>query len=183
MVSTPSYSFAHSGPVLVCGNAACLFDDVSRARSVVGDVPVIAINGAAKVIKADALYSKHPERFITFRWLDGQQFHFNTTPTIHADTRAKEKPACVDYWWEGIWGGGGSAWDARKLAHYLGFDLVVLCGCPLVPGPYTNGGGIGGYMTDKNVVQDLRDGLEKDSKWHTGAYSMSGWTRELLGEC
>lgn len=179
--ATPPYLYTHSGPVLVCGNAACLFDDVARARAIFENAPVIAVNGAAKVIQAVALYSKHPERFTAFRWLEAQRFHFGAKPTTHADTRAAGKPPCVDYWWTGLWGGGGSAWDARKLAHFMGYAPVVLCGCPLDPGPYTNGGGIGGFMTDKQVVQDLRDGLARETPWHAGAYSMSGYTRELLG--
>ena len=180
---SPPYSFQHTGPVLVCGNAECLFNDLHRAKSLFGDIPVIAVNGAAKVVRADALYSKHPERFISYRWLEAQKFHFSTTPLIHADTRAATRPSYVDYWWTGVWGGGGSAWDARKLAYFVGYDPIILCGCPLDPGPYTNGGGIGGYMTDAKVVQDLRDGMAKETEWHNGAFSMSGWTKDLLGSC
>src|SRR3990167_3751801 len=98
--ASPPFPVSHSGPVLVCGDAACLLYDVERARKLVGDVSVIAVNGAAKVIKADHLYSKHHERFITFRWIDAQQFHYGKGFTVHADLKAlnkSKKVDCVDH--------------------------------------------------------------------------------------
>ena len=182
VVSTPLYPFSHSGPVLVCGGAQCLFEDIKRARSILGEVPIIAVNGAAKLVPAVAIYSKHPEKFVPRRWLEGQQFHFGKT-TVHADIRASTRPSCVEYWWEGLWGGGGSAWDARKLAAFLGFSPVVLCGCPMIAGPSVGSLGFGSFMHREDITDELYQGLAKDTEWHEGAYSMSGRSRDILGEC
>lgn len=63
----------------------------------------------------------------------------------------------------------------------MGFFPVILCGCPLEVGPYMNGSNIGGFMADEKIVESLRIGIEVEPEWHEGVYSMSGWTKELLG--
>lgn len=178
---SPPYSFQHTGPVLVCGSAACLYDDLERARKRYPDASVIAVNGAAKLVPAIVLYSKHPERFIERRWLSAQRFFFGDHAVVHADVRAATRPPCIEYWWTGLWGGGGSAWDARKLATVLGFAPIVLCGCPLVAGPHVGSLSFASFMHREDVVDGFRREIEVDTKWHEGVYSMSGWTRELLG--
>ena len=47
--SAPPYPLQHKGPALVVGSAACFHDDLARAKVIFGDVPVIAVNGAARV--------------------------------------------------------------------------------------------------------------------------------------
>lgn len=180
--SSPRYLFQHVGPCLVAGNAFCLHDDIARARKLFHDAPAIAVNGAAREVKAIALYSSHPERFVApgFEWIRHQRRLFGDGFTVHA---SKFVPDClhVQYWWEDARGGGGSAWGARKLAGLMGFDPVVLCGCPLVPGNYA-GDRPGQIMTRLKVLEPMRREIEEDTAWHHGAYSMSGWTRNLLGE-
>lgn len=176
--STPLYRVEHSGTVLVCGNAFCLSDDLERSRSFFPDAPIIAVNGASWEVKAFALFSQHPERFVQFghEWIRRQR-KFHNDFTVHAF--GKGKLAYVDYWWS-IKRGGGSAWGARKVAHYMGFDTVILCGCPLEVGNYVNYRP-GELMTHQVVINDLRRGIERDVVWHEGVLSMSGWTAELLG--
>ncbi len=180
-ISVPPYPISHTGPVLVCGSAKCLFDDLEQATATFGPLPVIAVNGAAKIIPALAIYSKHPERFITRRWLESQRLQFGDGASVHADNRAATHPKCVEYWWEGLWGGGGSAWDARKLAVSLGFSKVILCGCPMIAGHHVGALGFGSFMHREDVVEVFRRDIEADIDWHEGAFSMSGWTRDLLG--
>lgn len=171
------YPYRHSGPCIVAGFAECLHEDLAKAKSIVGEVPVIAVNGAASAVKALILFSQHPERFSEYRWIEKQK-HFGADFTVHA--RGDGSLPWVDYWWP-TKGGGGSAWHARKVAALIGFDTVVLCGCPLDPGPYVGGHSIGGFMHRQDVVDDLFDYVKNDKEWHKGAYSMSGRTRDLLG--
>ena len=177
-VSNPPYRVEHSGTVLVCGNAFCLSDDLERSHSFFPDIPIIAVNGASREVKAFALFSQHPERFVQFghEWIRRQR-KFHSDFTVHAPGNGEL--ACIDYWWS-IKRGGGSAWGARKMAHYMGFDTVILCGCPLEIGNYVNHQP-GELMTHQSVIDDLRLGIERDVEWHNGVYSMSGWTGELLG--
>jgi hypothetical protein len=182
--ANPPYLSKHSGPVLVVGNAWCLADDLARARALFPDAPCIAINGAAAEVKALALYTWHPDRLAArpFAWIEKQRALFGGGFTVHGARPYPEMP-WVEHWWHCTKkGGGGSAWGARKMAWLMGFAPVVLVGCPLVPGPYVNGSGIGGWMTKDHIVQDLVDQIAADKDWHQGACSMSGETKRILGE-
>lgn len=173
-VSTPPYTFRHSGPVLVCGNAWCLHEDLERVKSLYPEAPLIAVNGASREIPAFMLVSQHPENFVNARWVHHQR-KFKTTFTVHAT----KSFSLVDYVWE-LNHRGGSAWLARKIAGSIGFDPVILCGCPMEVGNYASHKP-GLLMSKKHVVEELAKQILKDEEWHKGCYSMSGWTRELLG--
>ncbi len=171
-VSAPPYFPQHSGSCIVAGNAWNLHNDLTSAHEIFGELPVIAVNGAAREVQAFALYTMHPERFPEWaRWQRKIHDGFKT----HTSNREGNT---ADYIWPSR-GGGGSAWGARKVASFMGFDKVVLCGCPLEIGGYT-GYRPGGFMTRQNIVDDLRHGIEQEPEWHEGCISMSGWTRELL---
>lgn len=179
--ASPLYEHKHAGPVIVAGNAWCLHDDLAAARAKVGDVPVIAVNGAALDVKAIALFSYHPQRFIErgCEWIRHQRRLFGQDFSVHASKYEAGIPY-VQHWWEDTRGGGGSAWGARKLAWLMGFDPVILVGCPLAPGNYT-GHRPGLIMTKSEVVAQYASEIESDVDWRDGAFSMSGRTREILG--
>lgn len=179
-VSSPPFPMRYSGDCIVAGNAEGLHDDLAAAREILGDVPVIAVNGASREVKAIALFSKHPDRYIEMRWISHQRRLFGDGFTVHAPGRGSKMP-WVNYWWPDAEGRGGSAWGARKLACLIGFDRVVLCGCPLEPGPYCGGHNLGGFMHRTDVCDNLFDGIKAETDWHGGAHSMSGRTKELLG--
>lgn len=151
-----------------------MHDDLERAREIFPDAFVIAVNGAASELRAQVLFTFHPEKMS--RWSGKQERKFGPGFTTHSNNPG------LDYRWKGLGGRGGSAWGARKLAHFLGLGPVVLVGCPLEVGAYTNGSGLGGYMTRQDVVDNLYDTFAGDIEWHENAYSMSGRTRDILGE-
>ena len=102
-VSSPAFSLRFSGPVIVAGNAWCLHDDISEARKTWPDAPVIACNGAAREVKAIALYSRHPERFTEhpYDWIGRQRRKFGDGFTVHSSNierngAALTAPAVVD---------------------------------------------------------------------------------------
>lgn len=172
--------------MLVCGFAWCLDEDLQGAREMFPDAPVIAVNGSAGAVKAFALYSQHPLRLP--KWVAMQRAKFGDGFEVHAAGYAHlatklgvlQPTPWVDYYWGGISSSGTSPWGARKLAVALGFDLVVLCGMPLEVGRYADGRGSKSF-SNKEVVEHYRRKVERDIDWHSGARSMSGWTRELLG--
>lgn len=164
--------------MLVCGSAWCLADDLARARALHPDAPAIAVNGAAALVKAIALYSKHPERFKSWGWI-AAQFMRHDGFTVHG-SQAQDGMPWVDHWWPDARGGGGSAWGARKLAWLMGFDPVILCGCPLTPGNYAEHKP-GVLMTQQTVIDRFRRQIEAEPQWHAGVTSMSGWTEEFFG--
>ena len=174
-------SAMNKGTCIVAGNAWTLHDDLNRARSVVGDVPVIAVNGAAREVKAVVLFSAHPDRFMErgYEWIRHQKRLFGPDFTVHGATHKPDMP-WVEHWWGPLPGGGGSAWGARKVAKLMGFSTVVLCGCPLSPGNYA-GDRPGLIMTRPEIVGQYASEIASDTGWHEGCYSMSGATREILG--
>jgi hypothetical protein len=179
--AVPGYAHRHTGPAIVAGNAWCLHDDLKAARAIVGDAPVIAVNGAAREVKAIALFSYHPQRFIErgCEWIRHQRRLFGNDFTVHAARYDTGMPY-VQHWWEDARGGGGSAWGARKLAWLMGFDPVVFVGCPLTPGNYA-GDRPGMNMTRDDCIAPYRAAIAADTEWHQGVHSMSGWTREFFG--
>ena len=179
--SAPPYLAAHSGPCIVAGNAFNLHADLAGAWALFPETPVIAVNGASGEVAAFALFSYHPIQFIQRPWAwIGKHNRFGGTYTVHG-ARFEEGMPWVHHWWGGARGRGGSAWGARKLASLLGFMPVVLCGAPLVPGNYA-GHKLGNFMARQVVVDDLLRDITADVDWHEGAFSMSGRTRDLLGE-
>ena len=152
---------------IVAGNAASLHSDLKGL-----DYPIIAVNGASREVKAFALFTQHPDKFP--KWVRYQQ-------RFHQDFKVYscvESPHSI---LKDIPKGGGSAWGARKLATILGFDKVILCGCPMTPGPYVGNHNLGGFMHRKDIVDELFGQIKRDVDWHKGCISMSGRTKELLG--
>lgn len=141
----------------------------------------MAVNGASREIRANFLFSFHPERFVECgsEWIRHQRRLFGSAFTVHGAKFLPNMP-WVDFWWERARGKGGSAWGARKVAGLMGFSPVVLCGAPLVPMNYASHR-MGMNMTKPEIVRQYASEIESDIDWHEGAYSMSGRTREILG--
>ena len=163
--------------IIVAGNAWTLHEDLGKAKKY-GELPIIAVNGASKEVKAEHLYSQHPERLLSMGWIRYQR-RFHSDFTVHAPGNGDL--SYVDHWWQ-IKKTGGSAWGARKLATLLGFKYIILCGCPMETGPYVGNHNLGGLMYKTNVVKDLQDQIASDKEWHKGCISMSGFTKDLLGD-
>lgn len=180
--SYPMYPTRHSGPVLVCGNAWNLLEDVAAARRVdrLKDAPVIGVNGASAHVRLDFLFSRHPQKLRKWRAKQAMRGHAFTVHSGGSAEDASHYPA-VDYWWRDVGGQGTSTWSARKLARHLGFDEVVLCGMPLEVGGYCRDTVPAKHFRSKSKIKFYREGVAKDVSWHDGVTSMSGWTRELLG--
>ena len=116
---------------------------------------------------------------MSFRWVERQR-KFHDDFTVHG-TSARVGMPWVNHWWPDAVSGGSSAWGARKLAWLMGFNPVVLCGCPLEIGPYT------GYrpaqlMSEQKTMDAFHRSIEAEPEWRDGVSSMSGWSARYLGE-
>lgn len=182
----PVYCQKHSGTVIILGNAYCLEEDYCAAREIHPEVPVIAVNGSASFTKAFALFTQHPANFP--KWIKGQR-KFGDDFSTHSAGTARDRTAFgklreykpwVDYWWKYGAAGGTSVWGARRVASYMGFDSVILCGMPLKIGGY-HGKGIAKAFQRPEVLDHYRSQIVLDEYFHKGVKSMSGWTREFFG--
>lgn len=181
--SVPLFPHRYSGPVLVCGNAYCLSDDLGRARELYPDAPAIAVNGASGNVKALALFTLHSTKM--GGWAELQRKKFGSGFTVHGVATAERAAELrtiqpwVEYWWHSS-SRGTSTWAARKIATYMGFGPVILCGMPLQRGGYQNGKMAKFFQNDEAIAL-YRKMILTDPDWHKGVFSMSGWTRELFG--
>lgn len=168
--------------VLVCGNAITLRDDFHRARKLFPTAPVIAVNAAGRFIKADFLYTLHPDKIL--EWREAAEYNAGR-PVLSISDEGKrperglpEVPGIV--WVAGTRSGGTSAWSAAKFARLYLRANTVLCGAPVELDVAKNGEFIG-LWDDDDVVGPYQRFIAGDVEMHPFVRSMSGWTREVLG--
>lgn len=167
--------------MLVCGNAFSLRDDYLRAHELFPDAPAIAVKGAP--VKAFAVFGCHPKKMAR---MVAQQKMLHERFTVHMGGNLVDRTRLgfkihyePDYRWpEAI--GGSSGWAARKMAAFMGFDRVILCGVPLSIGGYY-GGGVSKPFQDQRILDQYRREVMADTDFHKGVFSMSGWTKEVFG--
>lgn len=186
--AVPPYPGHHAGTALVCGFGPGFFEDLARARELRPDAQIIAVNESAKAVEAFALFTLHPEK--GRRWKALAKQSFGVSPPLHSGGKEiTKRQSCpwVDHWWREAGGGGTSVWAAARMAKLMGFDERILVGAPLVYGSYADKSFAKGFReghmrTDgRETLQAYRDYIAQDTAWHEGTYSMSGFTREVLG--
>lgn len=176
------------------GGAPCVIEDQERARSLCPvSFDVIAVNLALPLLIGKpelpfAVVSAHGYEFgRLIQAPDGVERHeYNANGAKHN---------LSDYCWTGGGGlsAGSSSLCAAVIAKMIGFDPVVLCGVPL-----SNDGYAEKYGYSQNVDSEFNTKgkklngtlLSRHSNWAThfkagnltGIYSMSGKTRQILGE-
>lgn len=181
----PPYPHVHGGPVLVCGAAACLGEDVEAAWALRPGAPVIAVNKAVKSIKPFAHFTLHPEHL--GHWLEAGELVWGrrdwTTHSGGAGRRLRANRAAwpqVDYWWAEARGAGTSTWAAARMARLMGFQEIILCGMPLEPMPYADGSPAKAFNRPEKIAV-YRAFIRGDTAWHAGVRAMSGWPRQIFG--
>ena len=178
----------YSGPVLVCGSAPCLFRDMDKALRARPDATIIAINDVAGYINAEFVTSIHCEKMQEFRAK-------SLNKEIKTLSGGIYDAACdVDYWFSSCNSGGTSAGSALKIARKMGFDEIILCGCPM-------NGGDGYFYREAKPTQFLMQKRFGDAKPRSSSVtyhqmhlrletqdrgfdmvkSMGGFTAELFG--
>ena len=176
----PPYPLSHSGPVLVCGFGPGLFEDLEQARALRPDAPCIVINRAARHVKGFALFSAHPEEMGMFSREQIKRFGYGFTTHTSKVSFNRKKHVHIDYWWKKAAGSGSSSWCAANMADMMGFDEIVLCGVPLMPGNYADGT-MTVVMQKQRIIDIYRAFISADKRIHHKVRSMSGWTKDLLG--
>lgn len=183
-VSIPPYPHIHSGTCLVVGTAWTMWEDLERARLLRPEHTIFGINRTGEFIRCDLMFSIDRSKIAGWRALQERNFgkgHFiyhswkPTAGTTHADYPE------IDYWWPHSTNGGTSSWSAVKVAKFMGFDEIILCGVPLSPGDYADGKKAETFQSEAHV-RNSREAIKMQTWAHENVFSMSGWTRELFGE-
>lgn len=176
----------YEGTVLICGSAPSLQDDYAAALRARPNAAVIAINDAASVIFADFLGTLHPE--------DAHKFRAKSKNTnVQVVSGQLLNPAHdVNCWFDNCNSGGTSAGMAIKVAKAMGFEEIILCGCPMQGGDgYFDRGPRRSLCTSRfgdlpdtaHVVRGHQQHLmfEANENDYSMVRSMGGWTAELFG--
>ena len=190
--AAPPYPVRERGTVLVLGHGFSLHDDYARARELRPDAKVIAVNKAAVEYKADHLFSWHydPVKGKLASWAKEQRERFGPNFLVHSTPgRNREtgvlNPVPVDvdivgYFWPGATANGSSGWMAVRMAHFMGFEERIMCGVPMERGSYADGYMARDFQRDA-VVERYQRGIAEQTEFHVGTFSMSGWTKGMLG--
>lgn len=173
---------------LVLGGAATVWDDADRALSLGEFDGVVTCNDITVAWPGPitAAVSLHAEQWGL--WIERRDRLGHPRPAqVFGHTTARDSilrlPPCITDWtgfrFPGQVESGSSGLFALKVALLdLGFDKAVLCGVPMTS--------VGAHFFDarqwdgaKSHKQGWREAL---SQIESRARSMSGWTRDILGE-
>lgn len=150
------------GVCLVVGTHPCWLDDVKAATKLYPDAEICGVNEAPRLLRVDHLATCHGDKIDEFLALcDGY------TPLLHLrDNDVKPDEIAVPHHIWPVRTMAGSAPFAAAAMVMLGYDLVIMCGCPM-----TGGGGYAFDDTHKSTRADPRIGFESEKHrmikgWH-----------------
>lgn len=189
----PTWLEPRGGVLLVVGSAKCVYEDVRRARQLRPDAHVLAINEAGGAIAdIEHLLAGHCEKAGQYLAYRRRKFPNAKSCFVHASYRdGRMMPGSVTHCWRHVATGGTSAWKAVRIGKAMGYEEIILCGCPMDNSGYFFAEEQTGIVVDCDRI-GLGEGRMYDNYRRTFAkraqeegqnvYSMSGYSRELLGE-
>lgn len=166
---------------LVIGSHPCWEDDYKAASVKYPNHKICAVNHATELVYADYLATSHGDQVWSF-------LKDSKNPTPHVIAMDNDIAGDVEHKITTYSHGGSGPFAASAMIH-IGFDLAVLCGCPI--------NGSGGYATKRINTGFMWDRPEapRIREWHRGMRSfkekhpeyankirsMSGATKEIFG--
>lgn len=171
--------------VLITGLAPCLMQDWEEARKHRPNSEVILVNYSCTELVGDYLFTLHPEQVKEMRRVALQK----DLIVLSTSNRHNEKYAPfendVDYWLPGDkFNGATSAYAAARAAVWLGYEEVILVGCPLDENSRKY---YGKYKRAWEYrPRQIHDYANKLAEYHdrfddSKIRSMSGMTKRILG--
>ena len=164
--------------LLVLGGSNCLWDDLKKVD--VSQFDIMATNDTGHVYEGRIDYwaTLHPENFPAWkakRWgnVDYESWSYTNYPV------AKLNGVLEDFWRARNGISGSTGLFAAQVGLHLGYDYVLLAGVPMDGG--NNIMGPKECWNDK-TANSFRTAWEENlDRLREKVYSLSGWTRELLG--
>lgn len=160
---------------LILGGAECVWDDARRALAMFTPDAVIAVNDMIGLWpdRVDYGVSLHPEKlsaFVRNRKVNGG----NTNLQLWSHKRLRDEVHKTT----SDWAGSSSLFAVKVALIEEKFDGVVLAGVPMEPEA--------GHIVRKKAWQSAnmfrRGWIKRQSEYEARTRSMSGWTKQLLGE-
>lgn len=155
--------------LIIIGSAPCVADDLAKIPNIVDcDCMAVGLSSLDKysgIIKYIA--NNHPENINKIR--EAMKQRGTTDYKIIGPTKDKGVDIVEPYRPPS----GSSAITGALAAIRIGYDKIILAGCPLT----------GQSPTDGNFYEEFQEGWEaKKDELFGIVTSLSGWTKELLGE-
>lgn len=190
--------------LLVVGSAPCAHDDLAAARALFPDGEVLLVNGACTMIEdAEHMLAGHTDRAEFFAATRREAFP-DRPIRIHASwarhRQRRPEPPFDKYpsvtQWHGpeVSSGATSAGKAALIGLALGYDPVVLCGCPLDGSGYSFDEAYAPYdsscqrvgdpkMQNRRTIVRYRERMKQlaETTFRGRVFSMSGYTKQVLG--
>lgn len=184
--------------LLAVGSAPCLFKDVLEALTLCPRAELMLINGAWTAYEyAEHLLAGHTDKSALFMAERLRVFPDAPKARVHATlsypAQKQQNPLVSDWWGQDKATGATSAGKAARIGLALGYDRVILCGCPLDPNVgYWEGEAKIPHDCERfntpgnprNVITRYRDKmafLAKQEPFKSQVFSMSGYSRDVLG--
>lgn len=179
----------HKGQTcFVVGSAPCVMDEFNEALAHHPQAIIIAVNDAASLVKADYIASIHIENMPRYK-----KNSVNPDAVCISGSKVNEYWP-VDHWFTGANSGATSAYSAAQMARSMGFEMILMVGCPMTGGDgYYPGLGFKdtmmcykrfGHSDPKHSVARAHKGALVDyasTEDCSMIRSMSGFTAEIFG--
>jgi len=195
--------------LLVVGSAPCALEDLEQARKLYPDHEVMTVNGACTLVEdAEHMLAGHTTKAQEFVWARQGAFPDRPLPRVHANwarpspkrrptddrTPRREFPVVTDWWGADVSLGATSAAKGAAIGLKMGFEVVVLCGCPMDGSGYHPAEGkvtvesgmqrVGDpKMQERATLRRYRDKMATLAAcdFKGKVFSLSGFTRKHLG--
>lgn len=195
----PQYKEKHKGVLLVVGTGPSWKEDYEKAKIKFPKHKVALVGHAAKLLQGDFVFSDHYELLEVLQE-DQSKFH-NSFTTHSCMSPVWEEYPEVDYWWDIKRPEGSTVESAIRIGLIMGFDPLILCGCPLEKAPFQTEYyvtpdchhwppprdiALYGKRMKKNTTEELEAMMQKSFRnnsifWKGKVFSMSGFTKRILG--
>ena len=181
-----------------------MHEDLKRALELYPFAFICAVNGACvEIEELDAIVSGHTDKAEIFTEARRKAFPEGKPFDVFANWARQDKPPKFDYpsvtrWFSAHCSTGAtSAAKAVRMMFEMGYEKVILCGCPLDSSGYFPGESEKGRSISHNcrrlgepkeaqsrAVEGYRRKFKKlaEGEFKGKVFSMSGLTREWLGE-
>ena len=155
--------------LIITGSAPCVLEDLARAKELATSYDLLAVgldavDKYAEPIKYVSTY--HPKEIAEIA--ERRAGYGNTDYLVISHQEKPGVDICIKDWWIPS---GSSSLLGVQAAQRLGYDKIILCGCPLT-----------GKNKDEQDYKNFHSGWQKRLKEISACVrSLSGWTRDLLG--
>lgn len=187
--------------LLAVGSAPCIHDDVDKALGLYPAAELMLINGACSAIEhAGHVLAGHTAKAEEFAAARRAAFP-HAVWRLHANWNVPRKgiprsvyPSVTDWWGPEVSSGATSAGKAAMIGLAMGFERIVLCGCPMDGSGYTFDEAqvsqdpacrrVGDPKAQNvKIIKRYRDTMARlaQTTFKGRVFSMSGFTKQVLG--